>query len=191
MTLPNDLSALQSKMSEAVRAHWKAFLFEGIVLVILGLAAILVPPIAGIAITVMLGWMFLISGAAGLAMTFWARQSPGFWWSLISAVLGIGAGIILLTRPTQGLFTLTLVVGAYFLAEGVASIMYALQHRKELSDRWSWMAFSGLMDILIAFFIISGLPGSAEWAIGLLVGINLVIGGSSLIGMALAARNKG
>jgi uncharacterized membrane protein HdeD (DUF308 family) len=190
MTLPNDLSALQSKMSEAVRAHWKAFLFEGIVLVILGLAAILVPPIAGIAITVMLGWMFLISGAAGLAMTFWARQSPGFWWSLISAVLGIGAGIILLTRPTQGLFTLTLVVGAYFLAEGVASIMYALQHRKELSDRWSWMAFSGLMDILIAFFIISGLPGSAEWAIGLLVGINLVIGGSSLIGMALAARNK-
>ena len=191
MTLPNDLSALQSKMSEAVRAHWKAFLFEGIVLVILGLAAILVPPIAGIAITVMLGWMFLISGAAGLAMTFWARQSPGFWWSVISAVLGIGAGIILLTRPTQGLFTLTLVVGAYFLAEGVASIMYALQHRKELSDRWSWMAFSGLMDILIAFFIISGLPGSAEWAIGLLVGINLVIGGSSLIGMALAARNKG
>jgi uncharacterized membrane protein HdeD (DUF308 family) len=190
MTLPNDLSALQSKMNEAVRAHWKAFLFEGIVLVILGLAAILVPPIAGIAITVMLGWMFLISGAAGLAMTFWARQSPGFWWSLISAVLGIGAGIILLTRPTQGLFTLTLVVGAYFLAEGVASIMYALQHRKELSDRWSWMAFSGLMDILIAFFIISGLPGSAEWAIGLLVGINLVIGGSSLIGMALAARNK-
>ena len=52
------------------------------------------------------------------------------------------------------------------------------------------MLFSGLMDILIAFLIISGLPGSAEWALGLLVGINLIIGGSSLIGMALAARNK-
>jgi uncharacterized membrane protein HdeD (DUF308 family) len=190
MTLPSDLTALQSKMSAAVRAHWKAFLFEGIVLVILGLAAIIVPPIAGIAVTVMLGWLFLISGIAGLAMTFYARQTPGFLWSLASAVLGIGAGIILLTRPVQGLFTLTLVVGVYFLAEGVASIMYALQHRKELSDRWSWMAFSGAMDILIAFFIISGLPGSAEWAIGLLVGINLVIGGASLIGMALAARNK-
>jgi uncharacterized membrane protein HdeD (DUF308 family) len=134
--------------------------------------------------------MFLISGVAGLAMTFWARQMPGFWWSLISAVLGIGAGAILLARPVQGLLTLTLVVGAYFLAEGVATIMYALQHRKELSERWSWMLVSGLMDILIAFFIISGLPGSAEWAIGLLVGINLIIGGSSLIGMALAARNK-
>jgi uncharacterized membrane protein HdeD (DUF308 family) len=190
MTLPSDVTALQSKMSAAVRAHWKAFLFEGIVLVVLGLAAIIVPPIAGIAVTVMLGWMFLISGVAGLAMTFWAKASPGFWWSLISAVLGIGAGVILLARPAQGLLTLTLVVGAYFLAEGVATIMYALQHRKELSERWSWMAFSGLMDILIAFFIISGLPGSAGWAIGLLVGINLVIGGSSLIGLALAARNK-
>jgi uncharacterized membrane protein HdeD (DUF308 family) len=190
MTLPSDLASLQSKMSEAVRAHWKAFLFEGVVLVILGLAAIIVPPVAGIAITVMLGWMFLVSGIAGLVMTFWARQSPGFWWSLASAVLGIGAGLILLARPAQGLLTLTFVVAAYFLAEGVASIMYALQHRKELSERWSWMAFSGAMDILIAFFIISGLPGSAEWAIGLLVGINLVIGGASLIGVALAARNK-
>ncbi|MEH2477383.1 uncharacterized membrane protein HdeD (DUF308 family) [Nitrobacteraceae bacterium AZCC 2146] len=190
MTLPHDIAALQSKMSEAVREHWKAFLFEGIVLVVLGLAAMIVPMVAGIAVTVMLGWMFLISGVAGLVMTFWAREVPGFWWSLISAALGIIAGAILLARPVQGLLTLTLVVGAYFLAEGVATIMYALQHRKELSERWSWMLVSGLMDILIAFFIISGLPGSAEWAIGLLVGINLIIGGSSLIGMALAARNK-
>ena len=190
MPLPPDFADLQSKMSDAVRKHWKAFLIEGIVLVILGLAAIIVPPIASIAVTVMLGWMFFISGIAALLMTFWARQAPGFIWSLISAVLGIAAGIILLTRPAEGTLTLTVVVGIYFLAEGVATIMYALQHRKELSERWSWLAISGLMDILIAFFIISGLPGSAAWAIGLLVGINLLIGGSSLIGMALAARNK-
>ena len=190
MTLPSDVTALQSKMSAAVRAHWKAFLFEGIVLVVLGLAAIIVPPIAGIAVTVMLGWMFLISGVAGLAMTFWAKASPGFWWSLISAVLGIGAGVILLARPAQGLLTLTLVVGAYFLAEGVATIMYALEHRRELSERWSWMLFSGLLDILISAMIITGLPGTAEWAIGLLVGINLLFGGASLIGMALAARKS-
>lgn len=190
MTLPPNIAELQTKMSDAVRAHWKAFLIEGIVLVVLGLAAIIVPPVASIAVTVMLGWMFLISGVAALAMTLWARQMPGFIWSLISALLGIAAGIILLARPAEGTLTLTIVVGVYFLAEGVATIMYALQHRKELSERWSWMAFSGLMDILIAFFIISGLPGSAGWAIGLLVGINLVIGGSSLIGMALAARNK-
>jgi uncharacterized membrane protein HdeD (DUF308 family) len=189
MTLPHDITNLQSKMSAAVREHWKAFLFEGILLAILGLAAIIVPPLAGLAVTIFLGWMFLISGIAGLALTFWARQMPGFWWSLISAVLAVGVGIILLARPVQGVLTLTIVVGAYFLAEGIASIMYALEHRRELSERWSWMLFAGLLDILIAVMIIAGLPGSAEWAVGLLVGINLLFGGASLIGMALAARN--
>jgi uncharacterized membrane protein HdeD (DUF308 family) len=188
MTLPQDITKLQSEMRAAVSEHWKAFLFEGILLMILGLAAILVPPLAGLAVTIFLGWMFLISGIAGLALTFWARQMPGFWWSLISAALAVFAGIILLARPMQGILTLTIVVGAYFLAEGVATIMYALEHRRELSERWSWMLFSGLLDILIAGMIISGLPGSAEWAIGLLVGINLAFGGASLIGMALAAR---
>ena len=58
----------------------------------------------------------------------------------------------------------------------------------ELSERWSWLLVSGIVDILLAGIIISGLPGTALWAIGLLVGINLVFGGATLIGMALAAR---
>jgi uncharacterized membrane protein HdeD (DUF308 family) len=190
MTLPQDIANLQSKMSAAVREHWKAFLFEGILLVILGLAAMIVPPLASLAVTIFLGWMFLISGIAGLAVTFWARQMPGFWWSLLSAVLAIGAGIVLLVRPVQGTLTLTIVVGAYFLAEGVTTIMYALEHRRELSARWSWMVVAGLMDILIAAIVIAGLPGSATWAIGLLVGINLLFGGATLIGVALAAHAK-
>ncbi len=189
MTLPDDLNKLQSKMSAAVREHWKAFLFEGVLLAILGLAAMIVPPLASLAVTIFLGWMFLVTGIAGLVLTYWARNMPGFWWSLISAALAVLAGGILLARPMQGVLTLTIVIGAYFLAEGVATIMYALEHRRELSGRWSWLLVAGLMDILIAFFIIAGLPGSAEWAIGLLVGINLLFGGATLIGMALAARN--
>ena len=189
MTVPQDIANLQSKMSAAVREHWKAFLFEGILLVILGLAAIIVPPLAGLAVAIFLGWMFLISGIGGLFVTFWARQMPGFWWSLISAALAVVVGLVLLARPVQGVLTLTIVVGAYFLAEGVTSIMYALEHRRELSERWSWMLFAGVLDLLIAVMIIVGLPGSAEWALGLLVGINLLFGGASLIGMALAARN--
>jgi len=189
MTLPHDFNKLQSEMSAAVKAHWKAFLFEGILLAILGIAAMIVPPLASLAITIFLGWMFLISGIGGLIITYWARNMPGFWWSLISAALAVLAGGVLLARPMQGVLTLTIVVGAYFLAEGVATIMYALEHRRELSQRWSWLLVAGLMDILIAFIIIAGLPGSALWAIGLLVGINLLFGGASLIGMALAARN--
>ncbi len=190
MTLPDDLNKLQSKMSAAVREHWKAFLFEGILLAVLGLAAMVVPPLASLAVTIFLGWMFLISGIGGLFVTFWARNMPGFWWSLISAALAVLAGGVLLARPMQGVLTLTIVIGAYFLAEGVTSIMYALEHRKELSGRWSWLLVAGLMDLLIAFFIIAGLPGSAEWALGLLVGINLLFGGATMIGVALAARNS-
>jgi uncharacterized membrane protein HdeD (DUF308 family) len=190
MTLPQqDITKLQSKMSTAVRTHWKAFLFEGVLLVILGLAAMIVPPLASLAVTIFLGWLFLISGIGGLILTFWARQMPGFWWSLLSAVLALGAGIILLARPIQGTLTLTIVVGAYFLAEGVATIMYSLEHRRELSQRWGWLLTAGVMDIIVAGIIIAGLPGSALWAIGLLVGINLLFGGATLIGMALAANN--
>jgi len=187
--MTHDNAELPTKMRDAVRAHWKAFLIEGVLLVVFGLAAIIVPPAASLAVTILLGWLFLISGIAGLALTFWAREMPGFWWSLISAALAVLAGIVLLAKPAQGTLTLTIVVGAYFLAEGVATIMYALEHRRELSGRWSWMLIAGLMDLLIAAIIITGLPGSALWAIGLLVGINLLFGGATLIGVALAARN--
>ncbi|HET7886864.1 MAG TPA: HdeD family acid-resistance protein [Bradyrhizobium sp.] len=187
--MTHDHSELPTYTRDAAREHWKALLIEGILLAILGLAAMVVPPAASLAVTILLGWLFLISGIAGLALTFWARELPGFWWSLISAALAVLAGGILLAQPAQGTLTLTIVVGAYFLAEGVATIMYALEHRRELSGRWSWMLIAGLMDLLIAAIILMGLPGSALWAIGLLVGINLLFGGATLIGVALAVRS--
>ncbi len=186
----SDIGDLRSRFQAAVRKRWLAFLIEGILLVIIGFAAILVPPLASIAVTVFLGWLFIISGVAALVLTLWAREIPGFWWSLISAVLAIAVGVILLARPIQGTLTLTIVVGAYFLAEGVTTIMYALENRRELPQRWGWMLTAGLMDILVAVIIVAGLPGSALWAIGLLVGINLVFGGATLIGVALAARKS-
>ena len=190
MTSPEDFSRLQSAMSQAVKAHWKAFLFEGILLAVLGVAALILPPLASLAITIFLGWMFLVSGIGGLVATYWARTTPGFCWSLISAALAVLAGMLLLARPMQAVLTLTIVLGAYFLAEGVTTIMYALEHRRELSGRWSWPLISGLVDVAISFMVITGLPSSAEWAIGLLVGINLLFGGATLIGMALAARKS-
>ncbi len=190
MTSPEDFSRLQSAMSQTVKAHWKAFLFEGILLAVLGVAALILPPLASLAIAIFLGWMFLISGIGGLIVTYWARSTPGFWWSLISAALAVLAGMLLLARPMQAVLTLTIVLGAYFLAEGVTTIMYALEHRRELSSRWSWLLVSGLVDIAISFMVITGLPSSAEWAIGVLVGINLLFGGATLVGMALAARKS-
>lgn len=189
MTLPQDNAEMAAKVRAAVREHWKAFLFEGVLLAILGLAAIVLPPLASLAVTILLGWLFLIGGIAGLVLTFWARAMPGFWWSLISAALAVLAGGILLAQPVQGTLTLTIVIGAYFLAEGISTIMYSLEHRRELSQRWSWLLAAGIADLVIAAIIITGLPGSAQWGIGLLVGINLLFGGTTLIGMALAARS--
>ena len=77
-------------------------LIEGIVLVVLAILAILIPMAASIAVTIILGWLFLVSGVVGLVTTFWARHAPGFWWALVSAVLATAAGIVLLLWPVSG-----------------------------------------------------------------------------------------
>ncbi len=191
MTMPQrtDVEAMGRVFASAVHEHWGLFLAEGIILVILGLAAILLPPLATLAFTIVIGWIFLVSGILGLITTFWARQAPGFWWSLISALIGIAAGLVLLLWPLSGTLSLTLVLIAFFVIEGVASIMYSIEHRNQLSGRWGWMLISGIIDLILAAIIFTGLPGTAVWALGLLVGINMVFGGAALIGMALAARH--
>jgi uncharacterized membrane protein HdeD (DUF308 family) len=185
-----EVERLRGALSEAVRRNWKLFLIEGIVLVVLGFLAIVIPILATIAVTILIAWLFLISGVAGLITTFGASEAPGFWWSLLSAVLGIAAGVVLLFWPVSGAITLTMLLIAFFTIEGVLSIMYALDHKRELSGRWGWMLASGIIDLVLAVMILAGLPGTAAWALGLLVGINMLFGGASLIGMALHARSS-
>ena len=184
------MSINQTAVAKSLRDHWVLFVVEGIVLLVLGLLALLIPPLATLGITIFLGWLFLVGGAMGLIATFWGRGAPGFWWSLISALLGIAAGLVLVASPAGGAISLTLVLIAFFVVEGVASIMYALDHRQRLSGRWGWMLFSGLIDLGLAAMILAGLPGSAAWALGLLVGINMIFGGSALVAMGLHARNS-
>jgi len=188
-TNQSDIDRLQRAAAATLHEHWVLFLIEGIVLLVLGIAAIIVPPIATLAVAIFLGWLFLISGIVGLVTTIWMRNAPGFWWSLLSAVLGIIAGGILIAQPVTGAISLTLVLIAFFLIEGVASIMFALDHKRELSGRWGWMLASGIVDLLLSGIIFAGLPGTAAWAIGLLVGINMVFGSVALITMALHARS--
>jgi uncharacterized membrane protein HdeD (DUF308 family) len=96
---------------------------------------------------------------------------------------------MLLIWPLTGVLTLTLLLIVFFVIEGVASIMFALEHQRELSGRWGWMLASGIVDLVLAVIILSGLPVTAAWALGLLVGINMLFGGWALIVMALYARN--
>src|ERR1700742_3356959 len=147
-------------VARSIHEHWGLFLAEGIILVLLGIIAIVVPPIATLAFTILIGWLFLVAGVLGLITTFWARGAPGFWWSLISAIIAIAAGIVLLLWPISGSISLTLVLIAFFIIEVIVSIMYAIEHRSQLTGQWIWMLISGIIDIILAVIILSGLPGS-------------------------------
>jgi uncharacterized membrane protein HdeD (DUF308 family) len=185
MTMPN---ASPERLARAAHEHWVLFLVEGVVLLIVGLAAFAVPVIATLAVSIFLGWLFLVAGVMGLISTFMIRTAPGFWWSLISALAAIAAGLVLLGSPVTGALSLTFVVISFFFLEGIVSIMFALDHKRELSGNWGWMVVSGIVDLFLGGFLLVGLPSSAVWAVGLLVGINMIVGGTALIAMALRAR---
>jgi uncharacterized membrane protein HdeD (DUF308 family) len=184
----DEIQQVRDAFAGALRRHWGLFLFEGIVLVILGVLAVLAPVIASVAATIFFGWILLFSGIVGLVTTFRARQAPGFWWSLLSGILGIVAGGLLLFRPLLGTFSLTAVLIAFLFVEGIFTLMYAVEHRSALSGRWGWLLASGIVDVVLAIILFVGLPGTALWALGLLVGINMLFGGWALIMMALHAR---
>ena len=188
-TIQPNIANIQRAVNQALHEHWVFYLVEGIVLLVLGAIAIVIPPLATLAATILFGWLFLISGVLGLVTSFMMRAAPGFWWSLISAALGVIVGGWLLAQPVSGAISLTLLLIAFFIIEGIVTIMFALDHKRELSGRWGWMLVSGVVDLVLAAVILSGLPGTAVWAIGLLVGINMVFGGMALIAMALHARN--
>ncbi len=176
--------------SRLIHAHWRMFLAEGVLLVVLGLGAMMLPLMAGLATAVVLGWVFLVAGVVGLTATLGARQAPGFPWALVSAILALAAGLVLLWNPLAGLVTLTYVLIAYFIADGVANILLGISHRKDMSGRWEWIVLNGVIDLVLAAVILSGMPGTLVWALGLLVGIDLLFGGASLVAVALKARSE-
>ena len=179
-----------STAQPSMQDYWGLFLAEGIALSVLGLAAIIVPPIAGLLATVFLGWLFLIAGIVGLVATLTARQAPGFGLSLLSALVAMIAGGVLVWNPLQGLVTLTYVLTAFFIVDGILIVILVIAHRRELSGKWEWMMVNGVIDLILAGIIIAALPGTLVWAFGLLVGIDMMFGGASLIAMALEARKE-
>ena len=181
------VDGIQRRLAAAIHAHWKLFLAEGIVMMVLGLLAIAVPEVATLAITLFIGWLFFVGGIFRTISVLQHRAMPGFAWSLLIAVLAILLGLILIIRPIAGVLTLTIWLIVFFIIEGIAAIFLAIEHRRHLPS-WGWVLLSGLVDLLLAYLIWDGWPSSAAWAIGLLVGINMVFVGLSLVMTALAAR---
>ena len=185
-----DIEGLRRQLALTIHAHWKLFLAQGIVMMVLGFLAVAEPNVATLAVTLFVGWLFLFAGVFRAASAWHSRQMPGFGWSILTALLSIALGVILILRPLAGVLTLTMVLVAFFIVEGIASILGAIEHRQHLRS-WGWVLFSGIVDLFLAYLIWAGWPSSADWAIGLLVGINMLFLGLSLVMTALAARVMG
>lgn len=171
---------------DTIRVHWKLMFFEGILFTIFGCLAIALPQLATLGIELVIGWLFLIAGCFQLIRTFRSRGTSSFWWSLLSSLLSIAVGVILLARPMQGVLTLTLILAVFFLLEGITEIGIATK-LKPLGG-WGWLVFSGILALGMAVLIWIGWPGTAAWVIGLLVGINMLFFGFSMMGLAFAVR---
>jgi uncharacterized membrane protein HdeD (DUF308 family) len=175
-------------MKNALGTHWRLFRVQGVLMVILGILAVAWPVVATLAVDIYVGWLFLISGVIGLVAMFSTKDIPAFLWNLVTAALSVAVGVLLLLRPAEGAVSLTLVLAAFFVAEGLFQIVTSVAYRDVIGSAWGWMIVSGLADLALAVLIVLGWPMSAAWVPGLLVGINLITSGLAILMTARAAR---
>ena len=189
MTSVQNVSEMQDALKDALKTHWKLFLFQGVVMVILGILAVAWPAVATLAVDIYIGWLFLISGTVGLVAMFSARDVPAFLWTLLTAALAMAVGVLLIWKPAEGAESLTIVLTAFFIAEGVFQIAGSFAYRDAMPGSWGWMLASGISDLILAGLLIMYWPVSTAWALGLLVGVNLITSGVAIVVTAIEARN--
>ncbi len=182
------MPGLPPELREALSKNWKVLLIGGIVSVVLGLIAIIVPPLASVGITILVGIILLV-GAVGMVAEAISRGTTGHRiWSAILAVLYVIAGVWLLINPVEGTITLTVVLIVFFLVIGLFRLIAGIQGRSGGVPNAGWMIVNGILSIAIAVLVLLDLPSSAAWAIGLLVGIQLLFDGMMLITTAMAGK---
>jgi len=183
MTEPTDraLEALQKG------AGW--VIGFAILQIVVGVLAIAAPQIATLATAVFLGWLLLFAGVAQLVHAFQVRGWKGFGLHALGAAFYTLGGILVIARPLAGAISLTLIVSLFLAVEGAGRVGIALQHRPE--QGWLGLLVGGALGVLLGAMLFLELPSSALWALGLLLGVNLVVSGSTLLGLGMAARRTG
>jgi uncharacterized membrane protein HdeD (DUF308 family) len=184
-----NLNQAQRAVVDKLKAHWRLYVFEGVVMIVLGVLAILFPMFATLAVDLYLGWLFLFSGVLVLILMISPRRIPGFWWALVTAILAIVLGLALLLKPAAGIVTLTGVLTVFFIVEGVFQTAAALTYRDGIPHSWGWLLASGVADLVLAAIIISGWPGTVDWTLGLLAGVSLLTSGWAIVMVAMSVRN--
>jgi uncharacterized membrane protein HdeD (DUF308 family) len=189
--LPNGEGSMtpeQAAMQATISENKGWFYFLGILLIILGIAAVAFPFVTTIAAKVFLGWLFLIAGILQVVHAFSTRTWSEFFLDLLIGVLYVVAGGWLAFFPLTGIITLTLLLAIMFVIHGVLEGMIAFRIRPHVG--WIWMLMAGMVAVTVGVLLILKLPSSATWAIGLLVGINLIMSGVAYLFLPMAAKDK-
>jgi uncharacterized membrane protein HdeD (DUF308 family) len=172
-----------------LRDHRRLLFLEGVILLLFGLAVIVLPEIALAGIAVLLGWLFLGAGLVGLVTTLLARHAPGFAWAVASALISIIAGILLTIWPMHGFYSLSFVLAGFLAADGLLMILFGFEHRRKMSRQWSWIVTNGVLDLLLApLILIVTFAAAAFWILPLVIGIDMLFAGASLIALSAAAH---
>jgi uncharacterized membrane protein HdeD (DUF308 family) len=160
------------------RGRW-VLLVSGLLALVAGAAAIVLPAAASIAIDLLVGWVLIVGGVLLAIDAFSVLSFGRTSLRLLLAVISLAAGVYLLAAPLRGTFTLTVVLVVFFITIGVARIAVAIAERGVPGS--GFVALSGAVSLLLGVLIGAELPEAAAWAIGLLVGIDLVFYGVSAL----------
>ena len=171
---------------DTIQQNKALFIFEGISFIILGILAIAVPAFFTLGFELFIGWLFIFTSfVQAYRLIKLHRILPGFTAALITTIIYFIAGLLLLAYPVQGIITLTVLLIIYFLLEGIAKIGWGFELRPLKGS--GWLITSGIISLIMAAIIIAGWPTTAFWVLGLLIGINMLFFGSSLIALAWSA----
>jgi len=166
---------------ETLRRNRGMFLVEGILFLVLGCLAIAMPILFTLAADFLFGILFIVGGIAQLVRVYKTWGISGTWPSLFVSLITLCAGIIMLINPLAGILALTSLLAAYFLCAGIVKCVLSL--RLDTAGHKFWVFISGLISLALGVLIISGLPGTAAWVIGLFIGIDMLFLGILLIGL--------
>lgn len=163
-------------------------LTEGVLLLLCGLAALCFPAFAGIATSVLFGWILIASGVTGLVVTLVRSGYTHVGWSLFSSALAIVAGLLIAFDPFAGAMVVTAVIAAWLFLDGISSFMIALDLRRSRRPTWGWLIVSAITDWLLAAVIFFLNPVASLLVVGLIVGIDLCVAGIALLGLGWNLR---
>jgi uncharacterized membrane protein HdeD (DUF308 family) len=157
-----------------------------ILMIVAGVAAIAMPPVAGLAVNIVVAWLLLLSGAMHLVFAWYTRTAGAAVWEVLLGLVYGTIGIYLLAQPAAGLAVLTLALAMYLFLEAVLEFT-AWSYLRRLAGA-GWLLFDGVVTLVLAVMIWRTWPSSTEWVIGTLVGISMLFSGTSRLMLSLAAR---